>query len=1049
MCYRILTPLLLLPLLASTGAAEDPVDFNRDVRPLLSDNCFRCHGPDAAERPTDFRLDDRESAFAELTAGGFAIVPGDASASEIIRRLTTPDLDEQMPPQESGKSLSDAEIAQIRQWIDQGAAWNDHWAFIAPVRPSLPALEGTARVQNPIDLFVRAKLAGTGLQPASGATRTAEVRRVTLDLTGLVPTPAEIDAYIADPRPDAYDRLVDRLLNSPRYGEHQGRYWLDAARYGDTHGLHLDNERSIWPYRDWVIQAFNANLPFDTFTIEQLAGDLLANADLDQRVATGFNRCNVSTSEGGSIAAEYLVRYAVDRVETTATTWMGLTAGCAVCHDHKFDPLSQTEFYQLFAYFYSQTEKAMDGNAKTPPPSLKVPTIPQQRKSQQLDFQLTELETDMLQRRRQFASRVDEWSAEYLQHASAVPWPQDSIVHCALDEMSGVTVSTNSEMVGKVVGKQGWDSGRLNGAFRFDGDSHIEISNVAEFDDSDAFSVTAWVYRDESGHMAILSRMDDVEHHRGYDVYVDDRGHLFVHLVHTWPSNAIRINATQPLRNQKWHHVGMTYDGSGKANGAKLYVDGELQETKVTHDSLSGTIKNQQPLRLGRRSTSAPWVGMLDEIRIYDRNLPPNEIASLADSDPIRDIASIPPESRTEPQQARLIDHFMSTHVAGYRSLLHNIKRTQERHRKLQSQFPSTLVMQDLKEPRQAYVLVRGEYDKPSDAVQPNVPGILPPLPVDAAPNRLSLAEWLVDETHPLTARVIVNRIWQQYFGIGLVATTEDFGSQGEWPSHPELLDWLAVELIESDWNLKRLHRLIATSATYRQSSQASAEAYQADPQNRLLSRGPRFRLDAEAIRDNALYVAGLLVERQGGKSVRPYQPAGLWKVVGYTTSNTANFQRDEGAALYRRSMYTFWKRTSPPPSMQIFDAPSREVCTVKRARTNTPGAALALMNDVQMIEAARHMAERMLDLEGSDHQRLQFGFRLTTSRNPEPKELQILQDCLDRFREDYRQHPKDAADLVCHGASKPDEMRSAPQLAAWTMVASTIMNLDETIMKE
>jgi hypothetical protein len=949
---------LVVAVCAAATRAED-IEFSRDIRPIFSDKCFRCHGPDAGERQTELRLDQRASALAPLESGGHAIVPGDPATSQIWERITSDDPDFQMPPPQTGKSITADERERIRRWIEQGAPWSEHWSFVPPLRSTLPSVRQIDWTRNPIDRFVLAKLEQAGLSPAPQAEREALIRRVTFDLTGLPPQPAEIDAFLADTRPDAYERLVDRLLSSPRFGEHRARYWLDIARYGDTHGLHLDNERSIWPYRDWVIDALNRNLPFHQFTVEQLAGDLLPGARLDQQVATGFNRCNVTTSEGGSIDQEYLVRYAVDRVDTTATAWMGLTAGCAVCHDHKFDPVSQAEFYQLFAYFFGVSERAMDGNALLPPPSLKVPTTTQGFKQQRLQQQLEGLAQELDACRQAAEPRLAEWTRDYQREHPLPAIPADPVLHCPLDDQDGAEVSTTAGTGGKVSGTAAWDAARVAGGLRLDGKTHVDFGDQCGFDTHDAFSVGGWIYIDGEGAMTVLSRMDDHAAFRGYDLYLGD-GRLFVHLIHQWDGNAIRVNTRQPLVRQKWQHVCFTYDGSGRAAGVTVYVDGQPQELDITHDALTGTIRTDQPFRVGQRRSAAPFVGMLDDIRVYARMLTADEVRGLSGADGIRQLVAIAAEQWTAAQKAIVLDFFLTRHHAAFRDVLARHRELQDQLRRLEGLFPSTLVMEELSQPRQAHVLIRGQYDQPGEPVQPGTPAVLPPLPADAPANRLGLARWLVDPAHPLTARVAVNRTWQQYFGVGIVATTEDFGSQGEWPSHPELLDWLAVEFVESGWNVKALHRLIVTSATYRQSSSATPEQYRRDPQNRLLARGPRFRLDAEMIRDNALAVSGLLVEHVGGKSVRPYQPEGLWEAVGYTTSNTARFTQDHGDALYRRSMYTFWKRTAPPPTMQIFDAPSREVCTVRRPRTNTPGAALALMNDVQFVEAARHLAARL-----------------------------------------------------------------------------------------
>ena len=1030
---------------ASLAAAE--IDFNRDIRPILSDNCFRCHGPDAGERQTDLRLDVRESAFAELSSGGHAIVAGEPASSEMIHRIESDDADIMMPPPESGKTLSVEQREMLARWIESGADWQDHWSFVAPRRSSLPTVQVVTWPQNSIDYFTLARMESMGLSPADEADRRTLIRRVTLDLTGLPPTPAEIKQFLTDTEPGSYERLVDRLLESPRYGEHQARIWLDAARYGDTHGLHLDNERSIWPYRDWVIKAFNENMPFDRFTVEQLAGDLLPSPTLSQRVATGFNRCNVTTSEGGSIAQEYLVRYAVDRVETTATVWMGLTAGCAACHDHKFDPLSQKEFYQLFAYFYSQTERAMDGNALIPPPSVKTGTVLQKSKLRRLVRQRDQLRDEQRALRQRSVDALPKWVDEYRRSSTAQAQPAGALLTISFEENDGDQVSAGADRLGQVEGTTMWDAGKVNTGLRFDGDTHVDFGDVAAFDREDAFSFGGWIYPTEMSASTVLSRMNDAQAFRGYDVYLGG-GKVFAHLISHWDDNAIRVNTQRKLGLNSWQHVFVTYDGSGKAGGLRIYIDGQPQELEITHDHLRDSIRTDATFKVGRRSGSAPFQGVLDEVTVYDRVLAEDEVLALIGGDPLASIVAMPMEQWTDDQRQQVLERLLVDRNPEYRRLKEALLRQDAQIRRLEGRFSSTLVMQEMSNPRVAHVLKRGEYDQPGEAVEPGVPAVFPAFDPQLPNNRLGLAKWLVEPTHPLTSRVTVNRLWQQHFGIGLVKTAEDFGSQGEWPSHPELLDWLAVEFVKSGWDVKAMHRLMVTSATYRQSADVATDSYREDPDNRLLARGPRHRLDAETIRDQALAVSGLLSEQVGGKSVKPYQPDGLWSAVGYTTSNTANFTQDHGESLYRRSLYTFWKRTSPPPSMQILDAPSREVCVVRRPRTNSPGAALVLMNDPQFVEAARHLAEHLLQQRRTDAARIDYGFERVIARKPTNDERAIVMNMLSAFRTRYQEDPESASQLVGVGESVSQSAGNVGELAAWTLVANTLLNLDETISK-
>jgi hypothetical protein len=845
---------LALVLSGSLVSAAPPkhVNYSRDIRPILSNTCYKCHGPDEKQRKAGLRLDTKEGACAKLESGEVAVVPGSSAKSAIIQRLISHDADVRMPPADSGKTVTPEQIDLIKRWIDQGAEFHGHWAFLQPQHPPAPPVQHPELARNPIDRFILARLDEEGLAPSPEADKPALIRRVSLDLTGLPPTLAEVDRFVADNSSDAYDKVVNRLLDSPQYGEQMTRYWLDAARYGDSHGMHLDNERSIWPYRDWLIHSFNSNEPFDRFAVEQLAGDLLPHATIDQRVATGFSRCNVTTGEGGAIDEEFYCRYAIDRVATTGTVFLGLTLGCCVCHDHKFDPVTQREFYQLFGYFGSLSERAMDGNALLPPPTLSLGPPKDEQKVAQLKAEIAALETTVKQK-------------------------------------------------------------------------------FALFDD---------------------------------------------------PAN---IASLEP-RQQAW-------------------------EREAAKDG---------------------------------RGLPR----------PIRRLLAIPMAKRMARQKRTLREYYIRYIFSRSRSVFDPLNEKLAADRKeliaAEATAPSTLVMQDMPKPRDIYVLIRGAYDRKGAKVLPDVPAAIGPrLPKDAPPNRLSLANWIVDSRNPLTARVTVNRFWQQYFGTGLVKTAEDFGAQGEWPSHPELLDWLATEFIQSGWDVKHIQRLIVTSATYRQSSHVSEELAQRDPENRLLARGSRFRLDAEGVRDMALAVSGLLVDTIGGKSVKPYQPPGLWEAISYTSSNTAHFVKDKGDSLYRRTMYTFWKRTSPPPSLITFDAPSREECTVRRGRTNTPLQALVLMNDDQYVEAARHLAARMIHEGGATPiERIVFAFRLATSRRPTVDEIAVFTRLYDEQKAAYANNAEAAERLIHVGDSPADTTVDARELAAWSIVANVILNLDETITK-
>jgi hypothetical protein len=789
--------------IAKGGPPSDgKIDFDREIRPILSENCFACHGPDDKARKAKLRLDTRSGAFAELRGGGRALVPGKPAESELFRRVTAAEVEERMPPLKSGKKLTAGQIDRLRLWIEQGANWSEHWAFVTPVRPALPNLERADGMRNGIDYFIRSKLQAVGLKPSPEADRVTLIRRLSLDLTGLPATPAEVDAFLADASPHAYEKVVDRLLASPHFGERMAIDWLDAARFADTHGYHIDSGRDMAKWREWVISAFNANKPFDQFTVEQLAGDLLPNATLEQKIASGFNRNHMINFEGGAIPEEYHTAYLVDRVNTTGTVWLGLTVGCAQCHDHKFDPITQKEFYQLFAFFHNVPENGLDGSKGNAAPLLKVPSLGQ----------------------------------------------------------------------------------------------------------------------------------------------------------------------------------------------------------KQLLDHLGAAIKDLEP-----------------RVRAFKSN---------------------------DPEAKPLVDR---------------LAKLRQELGALDKHIPTTMVMEEMPKPRDTFVLVRGQYDKKGQKVAPSVPACLPPLPASAQSNRLGLARWLVDQAHPLTARVIVNRYWQMFFGTGLVKTAEDFGSQGERPSHLELLDWLAVEFMspsaapdgsgsKTPWDVKAIVKLIVTSATYRQSSNVTRELHERDPENRLLARGPRHRLQAEFIRDQALAVSGLLNREIGGKSVSPYQPAGLWEELMSRADGknwtAQTYTQDHGKDLYRRTMYTFWKRTCPPPTLATFDAPDRETCTVRRARTNTPLQALVLLNDPTYVEASRKLAERLMTEAKSMEERITLAFRLATCRKPTDREIAVLRNMFEGQMAEYRREPNKALKLLDIGEVKRNDKLDAVELASWTIVASAILNLDETLTK-
>ncbi len=1005
--------LLPLLLLAPAQPAEATVDFNRDVRPILADHCYQCHGPDAGKRKAKLRLDIDPAAQKRDPV----IVPGKPNESELIRRVTaTADDLDKMPPMNIGRTLSEKQIGILKKWVEQGGKWDVHWSYVQIKSPEIP--KTTHRTSNPIDNFVFSRLERDGLTPSKEADRVTLIRRMTFDLTGLPPTPAEVDAFVNDKSANAIEKLADRLLASPRYGERMAWRWLEAARYADTHGYQTDGERDMWRWRDWVIEAYNRNLPFDRFTIEQLAGDMLPNATLDQRIATGFNRNHRGNSEGGIVPEEYAVEYVVDRVETTATVWLGLTVGCARCHDHKFDPISQKEFYQLYAYFNSIPEKGRAVKNGNSPPYIKAPTREQEKKLAVLDAKLKAAEKVWADLQPEVAKEQEKWAQDA--KADVKDWQPDR----------GLLKRWN-----------------FDAPLTFDGERFTNAGNVGDFGYDDRFAFALWM-RSRKLTGAILSRMPEEPEAEGYAVELID-GKIRVSLTKRWLDDALRVETDAIVKENELYHVAVTYDGSRLAAGVKIYVNGVEQKTKVLLDELNQSFQNKEPFRIGSAgSKGTRFGGLMNDVRVYGRTLAAKEVAVLAVWSPLTDILAKKADDRTAAERDKLRMYFLE--VAGppeVRKPFLALRELREARAKFWESVPTVMVMEELPTPRDAFVLIRGEYDKRGAKVGRAIPAALAEQGANAPrspANRLELAKWLVDPKNPLTARVAVNRMWQLHFGKGLVRTGEDFGTQGEYPSHPELLDWLAAEFAK-DWDVKRLHKLIVTSATYRQSSRVTKELLERDPDNRLLARGPRLRLSAEMIRDQALFASGLLVERQGGPSVRPYQPAGLWNEL----SGTGDYKPDTGENLYRRSLYTFWKRTVPPPTLGVFDTSMRETCWVRETRTNTPLHALTLLNDVTFVEAARVLAQRVMKEEVTAEKRLARAFQLLTARAPTEAEAKVLLAALERQLASYKKNPESAAKLLRVGDSKPDPKLDVAELAAYASVCSLILNLDESVTKE
>jgi hypothetical protein len=997
---------------ASAGAESPVIDFQRQVRPILSDKCFLCHGPDKGTRMANLRLDTQEGALAKRNNGA-PIVPGKPGESLLIKRIYSEDSAFRMPPAFSHKTLTQDQKEILRRWIEQGATWKQHWAFIPPAKAALPVVSDSSWPRNEIDRFILAKIDKSGLHPALEADRHTLIRRVTLDLTGLPPTPEEVQAFVKDKSPMAYERVVDRLLASPHYGEHRARYWLDAARYADTQGLHFDNYREMWPYRDWVIAAFNQNMPFDRFTVEQLAGDLLPNATLDQKIASGFQRCNVTTNEGGSILAEVEAMYAKDRADTTGTVWLGLTVGCATCHDHKFDPISQRDYYSLTSFFRNTTQPTMDMNIPDTPPIVYVPPVAERTRWQDLNTRRDALRSELVEMRDHPGAGFERWLASS-ERAEAGAYPATS---------------------------------RL---------ATLEIDRP--------FTIASWIYIcDAKDDIPVASQYDklpgvkpgETKRRRGWEIEID-KGNLglYAHApaLYLRGEDGKTLSARPApdfiLKPNARYHVVFTYDGSRRRQGLSLYINGApvmvLGRGEETQPLLS-SIKSNAPLTLGKGFAGD---GANDFI-ILSHMADPEEAQLLYLSSTLAGVSKKSPEQLSAQERTALATYYEYVVDPYARGAVAELREAEKAWHDIRTRAATTFVMQERADAQPvAHVLYRGQYDQMRDEVHPNTPSVLPPMTHAMPPNRLGLAMWIVDAANPLTARVTVNRFWQEVFGTGIVKTVEDFGAQGEPPTHSELLDWLAVDFRESGWDAKRLFKMIVMSATYRQSAGTSPEKIARDPDNRLLARGPRYRMDGEMVRDYALFASGLLRPDIGGPSVKPYQPSNIWETVAMEDSNTRFYKQDHGSDLYRRSLYTFWKRAAPPPSMDIFNAPSRETCTVRRERTNTPLQALVTMNDKQFVEAARVLAQKAVRSSRHFDGEINYMASRLLARPLNKREWDVLASSYKNFLAYYTTAPADASKLLSVGEAPADPKLAKAKCAAMTMVANEMMNLDEVLVK-
>ena len=1118
------------------------VDFNQDVQSILASRCFSCHGPDPEMRKANLRLDLAEWALRKRPNHPDAIVPGHPEKSELVKRIESKDPHYLMPQVADGeaKPMTAAEIATLKEWIRQGAVYRPHWSFEVPQRPAVPKPErDSAWAKTPADHFVLAKLERSGLNPSAETDKRTLIRRVTLDLTGLLPTPEEVLAFVNDTSPNAYERVVDTLLSRPSFGEQRARYWLDYARYADTYGLHYDNSRDIWPYRDYVIRSFNTNKPFDQFAMEQIAGDLLPMKNLDPLIGSGYVRLGVSSNEGGTIPEELRVNIARERTEAFGATFMGLTVGCAVCHDHKFDPTTQHDFYALSAFFNNIDEKPFNDDRPVWAPVVRIPRAQNQDAYNRVLVQRSILQSKMNELRRESHDLVPQWLASGKNAPRAVA-TNGLVLRLRLDEGSGEELKNSAPNANPA----SFHSSTLKGEwgettwlwpdFRMQSSTRVLLGQNGDYEAHQAFSSGGWfMFRSAPFHPGsfgtLISKMDSTQHERGWELSADD-GFLSVALVNQMPKSdqvadkskkkakidkkleakeafnypspqdlskkdlapnkppeqkkaeqesakkakeeersrnrkneeppkdktrevAIRVVSVTPLPlDGEWKHIFFTYDGSGRASGVKIFLNGNAIATRVATDNLGrASIRNQVPMQLGWRNPEEHPAkdARYQDIRLYARALNPNEVERLPFEDYVTEIASRSPSQWT-PDQWHVMSEFYLHHVdPSYHSLQREMAPLHEQLDQLSKDGDLTQVSWEKPSLAYAHVLTRGVYTARTDRVEADTPHFLPPLPVGEPHNRLALARWTVSSKNPLTARVTVNRMWYELFGTGIVETTEDFGIMGQRPTHPELLDWLAVEFRESGWDIKHMYKLIVMSAVYRQSAKSTQQQLTKDPRNLLLSRGPRFRMDAEMLRDIALQASALLVERIGGASVKPYQPPNIWEQVSYPTSDTLHYVPEHGDALYRRSTYTYVKRMASPPNMDTFDAPMRDAVCTRRQRTDTPLQALVTMNDVQWVEAARALAQRVIHEAGQDtHHRISRMSEILLSHDASPEMTATLENSLRQMQQHYSKEPKAAHLLVTVGEKKHDASIPEPELAAWTMVASEMLNLDETIDK-
>lgn len=1031
------------------------IDFNFHVKPILSDRCYSCHGPDENTRQAGLRLDMEKVAFAKMESGQRAFVPGKPSSSESVYRILSNDPETQMPPPEAHLKLTATEKAMIIKWVEQGAEWKDHWAFIKPEKPEPQKGHNTNwKFNNEIDHFVQSKLKQEGFEPAPEAEKERLLRRVSMDLTGLPPQIAEIDAFLNDKSADAYERVVDRLLASDANAERLAVDWMDISRYADSHGLHADGWRLMWPWRDWVINAFKENMPYDEFVTWQLAGDLFPNATKDQKLATAFNRNHPMTAEGGAIEEEFRLNYVWDRAETVSTALMGLTVACARCHDHKFDPISQKDYYQLTAFFNNIKELGMTGDDGNYGPMLALPNNETEDELKDIEKSINEKEKQLQLTKKELADLeiyISKLPLEITKTGLLDHYPFDKATKQGNKYLVDNSTNATSFKAPHIV------KGKKGNAFVFNGEyDEVYLNNIPNFEWTDVFSGSLWINtskREKLKTQTLLGTSGEKNSFwRGWDFYLDSLNYLNARLIHSLPHNYIHLKSKDSIKINEWQHVAFSYDGSGKANGISLFIDGKKVDSEIGFDNLYKSIKTvrsaihtvyTQPVKVAKsyRSFTGEYgifKGAIDDIRMYSKELTPLEVSLIAEL-----------ENSNKPPEKDLVINYKINHSPKVVKIEKELKELRTSWLELMMPVMEVMVMEEMHENRQAYAYNRGDYSQPIYKVNANTPDVLPPFPEDYPRNRLGLSKWLFSKDNPLTARVTVNRYWQMLFGKGLVSTPHDFGVQGALPTHPQLIDWLAVDFMESGWDVKAILKTMVMSHTYRQSSKISPEMREKDPNNIYLARGNSYRLPAEMIRDNALLASGLLVQQIGGESVKPYQPGNLWEEKNTFSHKLLSYEESKGNDLYRRGLYTFVRRNSPHPAMTAFDAPNREICIVTRETTNTPLQALVLMNDTEFVEASKVLAERMQKEGGKSlDDQIVYGFRLAVSRYPKEDEKAIFKEIYMEQQNRFKAYPNEAGELLSVGKKQLDNDLNKIKTAALTMVANTMLNHDEAYMK-